>query len=109
MALPDQIDPSNRSKRADEPSAGRAADRIEIDRDAFQVGKRPSVSVGDLHSRVEAAFLHPEPRSETAAQAPPLPLEDQEPERWSPRIQFAVIFGGSALGWALILTPFLVF
>jgi hypothetical protein len=112
MALPDQIDPRNRHAAAPDAESGaeESSGRIEIDREAFPVGKGPSVSVGDLRSRVEAAFFQGErPRSAAASQAAPLTLEDQEPERWSPRIQFAVIFGGSALGWALILTPFLVF
>lgn len=109
MALPDQIDPNNARKPADETGAEGAGGRLDIDRDILQVGKGPTISVGDLQSRVEAAFLPPPPQTDTKAQATPLPAPEPDPERWSPRIQFAVIFGGSALGWALILTPFLVF
>jgi hypothetical protein len=109
MALPDQIDPTNAHKPAEEAGAEERGGKLDIDRDILQVGKGPTISVGDLQSRVEAAFLPPPAESETKAQATPIPAEEPEPERWSPRIQFAAIFGGSALGWALILTPFLVF
>jgi hypothetical protein len=109
MALPDQSDLNSVTKPAEETEgAGNAEQgKLEIDRTLLFPGNRliTSVSVEELQSRVEAAFKPAPTTSEPIA----IPAEDREPERWSPRVQFAVIFGGSALGWALILTPFLAF
>jgi hypothetical protein len=108
MALPEQFEPNNAHKPAEDDGAEAAGGRLDIDRDILQIAKGQTISVGDLQSRVEAAF-QPPPATEPKSEATPLPVQEPDPERWSPRIQFAVIFGGSALGWALILTPFLVF
>jgi hypothetical protein len=109
MALPDPSDLNRAAKPGEETdrSGGAGQDRLEIDRSLLFPANRliTSVSVEELQSRVEAAFQP----AQTTAEPIAIPAEDQEPERWSPRMQFAVIFGGSALGWALILTPFLAF
>ncbi len=35
--------------------------------------------------------------------------DDETVERWSPRVQLLCIMGGSALCWAVIVAPFLLF
>jgi hypothetical protein len=67
----------------------------------------------------EAPFVHKlQERAESASHAPTeqntthkntADSADQAIERWSPRVQMLCIMGGSALCWAVILTPFLLF
>ena len=111
MALPDPTERNSATQPAEETHGagheGQAQGQLDIDRSLLFPANRliTSISVEELQSRVEAAFKPSQTTDEPIA----IPAEDREPERWSPRVQFAVIFGGSALGWALILTPFLAF
>ncbi len=53
----------------------------------------------------EAPFVHKlQERAENAADR-----DVETIERWSPRVQVLCIMGGSALLWAVILAPFLLF
>ena len=53
----------------------------------------------------EAPFVHKlQERAENAADR-----DVETIERWSPRVQALCIMGGSALCWAVILAPFLLF
>ena len=58
--------------------------------------------VHELQERVRAALEEPSTKTE--------PDDDVEQiDRWPPPVQFLCIMGGSALCWAVILTPFLLF
>ena len=51
-------------------------------------------------------------RAETSVHKPAAAAADGDVEtieRWSPRVQVLCIMGGSALCWAVILAPFLLF
>jgi hypothetical protein len=101
------LDPSPR----DDESIDRGEDSSEIESGELSFDdlpltkpQRPDATpfVHELQKRVQAA-LH-EPATEHD------PDEDIEKiERWPRPVQFLCIMGGSALCWAVILTPFLLF
>ena len=58
----------------------------------------------------QAPFVHElQERAEQASHEPSAENTVETFERWSPRIQVLCIMGGSALCWAVILAPFLLF
>ncbi len=62
----------------------------------------------------EAPFVHKlQERAENAVNVPSAETaadgDVETIERWSPRVQLLCIMGGSALCWAVILAPFLLF
>lgn len=58
--------------------------------------------VHKLQERVEAALREPSAEAD--------PDDDAETiERWPRQVQFLCIMGGSALCWAVVLAPFLLF
>ena len=106
---------SQQEKIPELPREDRNIDRAEASSDAeagelsfddlpFAGPARPDETpfVLKLQERAEAAVN--EPSAENAADG-----EFETIERWSPRVQVLCIMGGSALLWAVILAPFLLF
>ena len=88
----------------DEDSADAEAGQLSFDDLPFAnpTGSGRAPFVRELQKRAETSVHEP-----AAADATDRDVETIE--RWSPRVQVLCIMGGSALCWAVILAPFLLF
>ncbi len=88
----------------DEDSSDAEAGELSFDDLPFAnpTGSGRAPFVRELQKRAETAVHEP-----AAADATDGDVETIE--RWSPRVQALCIMGGSALCWAVILAPFLLF
>ena len=102
--IPDPPPQEDRNIDRAEASSDAEAGELSFDDLPFAGPARPDEApfVHKLQERAENA-VH-EPSAENAADG-----DVETIKRWSPRVQVLCIMGGSALLWAVILAPFLLF
>ncbi len=96
--------PDDRNTDHSETSSDAEAGEISFDEVPFAGAARTDQApfVHELQERAEKAGQEPSPKNAADGSVESI-------ERWPPRIQALCIMGGSALCWAVILAPFLLF
>lgn len=104
-------EPPQEDRKVDSAEASSDAEAGEISFDDLPFAGRArddeAPFVHKLQERAETASH--DPAAQNTAQKNAADMEAETIERWSPRVQMLCIMGGSALCWAVILTPFLLF
>ncbi len=99
-----ELPPDDRSTEHSETSSDAEAGELSFDDLPFTGSAPPDQApfVHELQERAEKAGHEPSPKKADDGTVETI-------ERWPPPVQVLCIMGGSALCWAVILAPFLLF